>query len=92
MARNGVVLVALACGTLLLNLAHAYLPAHVKRQLLTPEYDGLTMSTQQHVAYSDPDSSKHVMVQYEAQQHMHLRTWSLDTILGLQGVTTQHGN
>ncbi|DBA73608.1 TPA: hypothetical protein ACH3X1_011250 [Trebouxia sp. C0004] len=30
------------------------------------------------------------MVQYEAQQHMHLRTWSLDTILGLQGVTTQH--
>lgn len=88
MARTRMIL---AYGVFLLGLANAYVPEHISRQLLAPDHDSVTKSTLQHVVYSNPDSSKHLMLDYQAQQHMHVQLWSLDSIAGLQGVTTHHG-
>lgn len=88
MARLRVLMV---CCVLLSSVANAYVPDHVRRHLLSPELDAVSKFTQQHVAYSDPDSSKHVMLDYQAQQHMHVQLWSLDAVNGLQDVVLHHG-
>ena len=83
--------VVVTCSALLIGNAFAYVPEHVARQLLAPDHNPEARFTQQNVAYSDPDSSKHLMLDYQAQQHMHVQLWSLDAIVGLQDVELQHG-
>ena len=78
-------------GIVLLGLAHAYVPDDVRRQLLMPEFDATSKSTRQHVVYQDPNSSKHLLLDYQTQQHMHVQLWSLDTIVGLHDVSVFHG-
>ena len=80
MAPLGVLMV---CCVLLPSVAYAYMPDHVKRQLLNPEHGAVLKFSQQHVAYSDPD--------YKTQQHMHVQLWSLNAINGLQDVLLHHG-
>ena len=88
MARLGLLL---GWYVLLLGVACAYVPEHVKRKLLSPDHDAVSKFTRQHVAYSNPDSSKHLLLDYQAQQHMHVQLWSLDEINGLEDVVLQHG-
>lgn len=79
------------CCVVLLNLAGAYVPDHVKRQLLAPNHDVATKSSSQHVAYQDVDSNKHLALDYQAQQHTHVQVWTLDSIEGLVDVKLRRG-
>lgn len=83
--------VLLVCCVAFSGVVTAYIPEHVKRQLMSPDHDATSRFTQQHVAYTDPHSEKHLMLDYQAQQHLHVQLWSLDTIEGLQHAVLHDG-
>lgn len=77
---------------LLAGLAHANLPHHVKRSLLSPAvHDKEAMYSEHHVDYSDPSAGRRVKLHYQAQQHLSVTTWNLDEIAALTSAVVQAG-